>query len=276
MIALGSSVRLTASFLDTDSELVDAISVTVSITDSTDAEVDAGSATHSSTGVYYYDWTPGAEGSYIATFTGTFADGTATVVAELDVDDSETTATPSTTQYLGDDFEIVFSSGYDPMLADPEYLLPMFSGEVSLVEISELIHKYSVEVEGWLGTVEPFPEVYDYVVAATLCALGRRYNGLMDGLSSATSVMLGDLQVMQSGGGSAKYVVNRGSASSWCEYAELLRRLIKNTVGGGMTSAVKAGAWVSPIQDRTSRLIRVKRGGRRCGSTNLWDRDRCD
>ena len=273
MIPLGSSIRLNASFYNEDDELTDAISVAVSIVDGSNVEVESGSATREGLGTYSYDWTPTDEGSYVATFTATFSDAIAVVATEIDVDDESTPATPSTTVFLGDDYEFIVSAGYEPMLADPEYLLPMFGGEVTLVEVSELVYRYSLEVLAWLGSREPGPEAYDYVVAATLCALGRRYSGLMDGISTTGSITLGDLQV-QDGSSSSSYVVNRGSASTWCEYAELLRRHIRNSGGGGMTSAVKSGAWSSPLQNRTARLVRTRRG-RGC-STNLWDRDICD
>jgi hypothetical protein len=143
---------------------------------------------------------------------------------------------------LGADVIISFSSGFSPLLVDPESIA-VYVDDVSNLEIAQLVHRFSLEVVRLFGN-GPYPEaVYDYIIAATLCALSRKYEGF--GASSSAGFSLGDLQIRDQESGSK----NRGDATSWCEMAELLRQELR-TAKGGLMSARKAGNRPTPVPSR--------------------------
>lgn len=154
---------------------------------------------------------------------------------------------------LGEDIVVMFSSGYVPMLIDPE-AVQLFYPEAPLIEIAQWVNKFSLEVEAIFPNGDYSTIAFDYIQAATLCALSRKFEGI--GTSNYSGFTLGDLQVMDTAStqGSKK---DRGNATTWCELAETLRKEMKMTKGG-ITSSVKAGSWCTPIPSR--RLRKAERG----------------
>lgn len=256
MPVLGSTLTLTATFRDGDSTLVDPDSIVVDIYNEEGASV-LGSTPSSeervSVGVYSYVWVPDVLGVLTVEFTGVFNDGDDIVLETTFIitPDTEDASAP----ILEEDVVVLFSSGFTPMLIDPEAVQPFYP-EASLIEIAQWVHKFSLEV-ATIFTDGNYPLIaLDYIQAATLCSLSRKFEGI--GTSNYSGFTLGDLQVMDTAGTQSSKK-DRGNATTWCELAETLRREMKMTKGG-IVSSVKAGSWCTPIPDR--RIKKAERGSR--------------
>ena len=247
MPAIGSTFNIVVTFRDSSDALVNPDAIIVETFDSdgyalTSATPDT--PEWISTGKYLFTWTPTEEGVFTVSITGEVA-GEDDIVVEMDftiTTDNEDSTAPS----LDEDVVITFSSGFIPLLVDPESISVHFD-EASLLEISQLVNKFSLEVEALFPTGSYPAIAYEYVEAATLCGLSRLYDGI-GGASNYSGFTLGDLQV-QNSQGSSKSSKNRGGASTWCELAEILRREMR-AAKGGIKSAQKAGYWISPVPRR--------------------------
>lgn len=256
MPVLGTTLNITATFRDPDGALVDPDSISVELFDEDGNDLVGAtpdSPTRLSLGKFRYTWVPDVIGNVTVVFTGQFVSADDIVLENVFVitEDNE----DSTAPILMEDVTILFSSGYNPMLVDPE-LVAAFYPEAPLIEIAQWVHKFSVEVSNIFANGD-YPDIaFDYIQAATLCALSRQYEGM--GTSNYTGFTLGDLQVMDttSAQNSKK---DRGNATTWCELAETLRKEMKMTKGG-ITSSVKAGSWCTPIPSR-----RLRKAGRGSG-----------
>jgi hypothetical protein len=121
-----------------------------------------------------------------------------------------------------------------PVYVDPEFILQYYSSG-DLVEITEIIHRKSLDLESKLGltSLEPISALqHDYIVAATMCELSRIYgmtNGGLTGFTSAARFKLGDLEVDKgtTGGRLPSGSYDLGNAGSWCELAAVLKSQLR-------------------------------------------------
>jgi len=253
---IGQKLNITANFRDSNGNLVDPDFITIELIDVNGVPIlgaTPSSPEKLSIGVYRYSWTPDIIGEMTIVFTGEFT-GSDDVILRCDfviVTDQEDSTAPS----LGEDVVITFSSGYDPMLVDPEFILSYYP-EAPVIEIAQWVHRFSLEVNALFGANPP-KIALDYIHAAVLCALSRQYEGI--GSAGSSGFTLGDLQVSD-GGGTSSRKADRGNAMSWCELAEVLRREMK-MAKGGMRSSVKALNWGTPIPGRRLRKAERGRGG---------------
>ena len=67
----GNSVYFQCTFYTIRGAKVDPTSPTYSVTDSDSVEVDSGTPTKASTGVYYFYYAPASEGKFVVKFSGT-------------------------------------------------------------------------------------------------------------------------------------------------------------------------------------------------------------
>lgn len=252
MPALGSTFNIVATFRDSGSDLVDPDNIAVDVLDENGDSITGATpatAQRISLGKYSFAWTPDAEGSFTVVITGELTSDPDIVLTQeftITADNPDSTA-PA----LDEDVILMFSSGFDPLLVDPE-LIQSYVPEATLMEIALMVNKFSLEVTK-IFTNGDYPSIaYDYIQAATLCALSRLHEGINS--SSYSGFTLGDLQVMDTS--SSKSGTNRGNVSSWCELAEILRKEMK-LAKGGMVSSVKAGSWRSPVPSR--RLKKAER-----------------
>lgn len=181
-----------------------------------------------STGQFVYLWTPTTTGNFNVQFFGEFFDSSTDVVNNFFTVYEDTNAPISNT--LEADQTILYLGVLDPMYLDPAEIQLIFP-DATNVEISELIHQFSLEVkkiEKLQDDEDPSYTGLEYIYAATCCSLSRIYDDISAG--SEASFRLGDLEV--SNRGTSKTTVNRGNATSWCELAAALRaELLANNVG---------------------------------------------
>ncbi len=253
MPAIGSTFNITAYFRDDSNTLVDPDGIEVDVLDSEGESVTGATpqtAVRISLGKYQFTWTPDTEGDFTVIITGSFTSADDIVLQQLFqiTEDNPDNTAPT----LDEDVVLSFSSGFVPLLLDPE-LIKIYSDEASYLEISQIINKFSLEVERLFPNGD-YPSVaLDYIQAATLCSLSRIHEGI--GSSNYSGFTLGDLQVMNTTTSGSKTGTDRGNIVSWCELAELLRKELRSAKGG-IVSAVKAGAWGTPIPSR--RLTRAE------------------
>lgn len=227
-IYVNDTIRIRVRFVDQDPLTGDQIevspgSVSVTVNNSSDVEIDSGSATQITGSEYYYDFTPSDPGGYTITFVGTMPDTTfITVSQQLYVSSTSQDYRPSVT--LSSDETILFAADIAPLYIDPEELLPIFP-EASLIEAGELVHNYSKEVQEIYslsaddnGQSLSFTAL-EYIKAAAACELSRTY-GL--GSEDELQVRLGDLSVTNRS--LPRGTVNRGNATTWCQIAAALRK----------------------------------------------------
>ena len=253
MPALGNTLNIYATFRDDTSALIDPDSIETDVLDSAGNSTSGATPTtpeRVSLGKYKLPWTPDEVGSFTVVITGHFSGEDDVVLSQLFVitEDNEDSTAPS----LDEDVIILFSAGFDPLYLDPE-LISIYADEASYIEIAQIINKFSIEVKTLFPNGDHPPVALDYIQAATLCTLSRIHEGV--GSSNYSGFTLGDLQVMNTTTSGSKTGTNRGNIVSWCELAELLRKELRNAKGG-IVSAVKAGAWGTPIPSR--RLTRAE------------------
>lgn len=205
------------------STVEDPTSVTVRILDSSGHLISGATPaapTREAVGVYSYQWTPLDVGTFTMEFDGVFGtDDHSVVPIRIFVEDPSTApVTPATRATLGEDRILTFMVEADPMFADPEDLAIIYP-DTDPVEVSELIHTFSLEAQDVTGLSEPTALMREYVFAATACALSRIY-GMTDG--DTYNVALGDLHVEKQF--QNKSTVTRSNATTWCELAALLRQ----------------------------------------------------
>ena len=256
-ISLGSTLNIQFSFL-LNGDLVDPDILTgeIYLHDGTSfpvAATDTFAVANDAVGVYSFDWTPNVEGKYLIKLTGEFDDSTPEIVhlKYFLIGDIETTNT------LDSSYLVTILGELEPLYIDPEDILTYYpSGD--LIEITEIIHRKSLELENKVGC-DPIQEItalqHDFLVAATMCELSRRYgltNGGLNGFSGADSFKLGDLEVSDGGANSrlatGKY--DTGNADSWCELAISLKLQLTSSKEA-MRSVVPGSDYLSPIPIRT-------------------------
>lgn len=206
----------------------------------------------SSTGIYYYDWTPAEDGKFKLVFTGTLPGATPSQVVNervFYIGSAEPTVT------LGEAVEYNFLGELTPLYVDPEVIHTLYA-DVDYVEAAELIYRYSLEIQSWFGeNVEVTQTVEDYIIASVMCELSKIYyfGGGIGGFTTATDYMLGDLQVKRgSGTSNSRNSLYRGNAANWCEMASLLRDELTYT-RNNMKSVVRGSALDNPMPERKLR-----------------------
>ena len=240
-IFVNDTVRIKVKFVDIDPNTleqteVEPVSVSVSVLNSSDEEIDSGSATSITGSQYYYDFSSTNPGEFTVKFTGTLENGTYVVVnQQLYVSSTDKEYKPAIT--LRENETIYFAPELAPLYLDPEELLPLFP-DASLIEIGELIHNYSHEINQLYGiTTLPGTEedplakisgvtsstyaVIDYIRASVACELSRTYGF---GSDDELSVQLGDLSIGNKT--MPRSDVNRANATTWCQIAAALRKEI--------------------------------------------------
>lgn len=224
-ILVNNEATITVAFMDytgtnDPGNLVDPDSVSVSVLKD-NVEIKSDTPFKLGVGEYSYVHLFTEVGDFTVKFTGNFTDQQATpsaytVVIEEDV---QVVASFVGQQKLGTTKEIVFSTDVTPLYADPEEIQRAYP-EAGLVEIVELIQKFSLEADRILDTPTPMPQIgYDFIKESTLCALSAIYDPFD---MSGGSITLGDLSV--DSGRRYNGVVNRGNASNSCERAFVLRQ----------------------------------------------------
>lgn len=248
MPSVNDTVRVKVTFnswSDGDEQVPDdPDSVVVNILDSDGDVLSTDSPTPSGDyATYYYDWTPTSEGTFTVQFVGTFSDDSVDVVpVEFTVGGPETVTT------LGIDYEISFAAGLSPLYLDPEDFLPLFP-DARAIEIATFIKLYSEEMDLLFAGKDLTNTAYDYIRAATACALSRVYS---EGEGNESSFALGDLQVTTRN--TPKTSVNRANATTWCELAAVLRSEMYRG-RAGMKPVVKGSNFENPMPIRTLKTI---------------------
>lgn len=247
-IAVDSTVTITVVFRNWNSDedygdivIPDSVDVSIYRNDATALYL-SGPATAQSDGSFTYTWTPSEIGEYTIDFVGTFnVDNSTTVITE-----DFTVATESLyTERLDDEQELVFAVDATPLYIDPETLLTYFS-EATALEVMELVHKYSLEVQKIFKDKELPAVAYEYIEAATLCSLARVYDEALGG--QETSFTLGQLQVTDRR--NSRGPLTRGSASNWCELAAALRIEMRRTSSGSVKGVVRGSKLRNPMPQR--------------------------
>lgn len=174
-------------------------------------------------GIYSYDFKSMSAGTFKVEFVGTFSDGSISKAGNEITVGSEGEKT-----FLGANQELVFLSDLSPLLVDPEEL-QLFYTEATLLEIAELIHRFSVEVQNLFGVLDEYPfVVYEYIRAAVECALFRTYGIGLAGVGE--DFTLGDLSV--SNNTKTRTGVTRGDAGTPCELAAAIRQEMARNARG--------------------------------------------
>lgn len=157
---------------------------------------------------------------------------------------------------LDSSYLVTFLGALTPVYVDPEYILQYYP-DGDLIEITEIIHRKSLELEdalGETGLTNITASQHDFVVAATMCELSRIYglnNGGLTGFVAASSFKLGDLEVDKgsTGGGSSSGKYDQGNAASWCELAATLKKQL-GLATGSMLPVVPGAIYDTPIPTR--------------------------
>ena len=240
-ILINDTVRIKVKFVDIDPNTleqqdVEPTSVQVTVFNSADEEVAFGAAVSITSSQYYYDFSSTIAGEFLVKFVGTLENGTYVVVnQQLYVSSIDKEYRPTIT--LRENEVIYFAPELAPLYLDPEELLPMFP-DASLIEIGELIHNYSHEINQLYGiTTLPGTEedplarisdvtsstyaVIDYIRASVACELSRTYGF---GSDDELSVQLGDLSIGNKT--MPRTDVTRANATTWCQIAAALRKEI--------------------------------------------------
>lgn len=240
-VLVNDTVRIKVRFVDTDpvtleQQDVSPLAVSVKIYNSNNVELVSTTASGLTSSQFYYDYTPTEPGQYKVTFVGTLTNNTfITVTQQLYVSTAEDDYRPVIT--LRQNENIYFAPEVSPLYLDPEELLPIFP-DASLLEIGELIHNYSHEVNQMYGITNlPGTEedplafiqdvtastyaVIDYIRASVACELSRTYGF---GSDDELSVQLGDLRIGNKN--IPRTDVNRSNATTWCQIAAALRKEI--------------------------------------------------
>lgn len=251
-ILVGDPIRVKVTFRDQLGVIVDPQTVPVYLYDDEDVVLTSAMAEKSDIGKYYYDWEPSEAGVFYIEFQGLFEDSTVTIVREQFIVE-DALVDPSPELKLGEDYIITFVSGAEPLYADPDEM-KVFFPEAEDTEILEYIFRYSEQVKKLTKDSKELPFVaYEYVRAATLCALSRVYE---IAAGDESSISLGDLSVTKRS--YPRSTINRANASDWCELAVVLyQELVR--VHTGMRAVVRGARYPNPMPDRTINKHRVRR-----------------
>lgn len=251
-VLVNDKVRIKVKFVDIDSttgtqfEVEPVPPVAVVVKDVNGNLIESGNATALTASTYFYDYTPTQPGTYTVKFVGIIVDpnyGTP-ITTQIPVSQQLYVSTP-TEEYrpvitLRENETIYFAPELKPLYLDPEELLPLFP-DASLMEIGELIHNYSHEINQLYGiTILPNTEedpldplkkisdvtsttyaVIDYIRASVACELSRTYGF---GSDDELSVQLGDLSIGNKT--MPRTDVTRANATTWCQIAAALRKEI--------------------------------------------------
>lgn len=240
-VLVNDTVRIKVKFVDTDPVTqeqteVSPIAVAVVVLNSSQEQVASANATQITSSEYYYNFSTSIAGEYTVTFTGTLANSTfITVSQQLYVSSLTEEYKPSVT--LRSDETISFAPDIAPLYLDPEELLRIFP-DATLLEIGELIHSYSHEVNQLYGITQlPGTEedplakisdvtgvtytVIDYIRASVACELSRTYGF---GGDDELTVQLGDLSITNKN--LPRSDITRANATTWCQVAAALRKEI--------------------------------------------------
>lgn len=265
IILVGEDVTFTASFLDYDDEtdgelIIDPESVLGhiykynSITSTYDAYADF-TPDEPESGIFQYIWAPTENGKYQIDFVATIS-----ILQEITNTRFVFIGTITTTDTLDANAVYYYLGILDPLYLDPEIVLRYFP-EGDLVEITELIHWYSTELQYILNDTtlindDITPVMQNYILASVLCDLSRLYtfSGGMNGFSSSNGFTLGDLEIKGSSSSSNSSNGSANMPTTWCELAALLRGQL---VGGsaGMKAIVKGSNYCNPIPCRRLRRV---------------------
>jgi len=237
-VLVNDTVRIKVRFVDVDpstgaQQEVEPVSVAVSIFDSDNNTVVSSNATQLTSSQYYYDYTPLTAGEYKVRFVGTLANSTT-----ISVDQQLYVSTP-TDEYrptitLRADETISFAADIEPLYLDPESLLSYYP-DASLLEIGELIHAYSNEINQIFGIKDPTQNglqtlensnistftILEYIKASVLCQLTKIYGF---GGDDELSLELSDFKITNKN--IPKSNITRANATTWCQVAAALRKEI--------------------------------------------------
>lgn len=209
-------------------------------------------------GVYYYEWTPSAVGTWYIEFKGIFGDGQTSVVREEFNVVTNLTGPSATGETLEEDFILEFATTVSPLYVDPEDIKEIYP-DASTVEAMEAIHRFSIEVEKYFKGREPSFTALEYIRAAALCTLSKVHDYGING--DENSISLGDLSF--STRTFPKMKITRANAGNWCELAAALRaEMMRGAFGMGMRE-VRAGSNIrNPMPKRKLHDKETHRGTR--------------
>jgi hypothetical protein len=256
-VLVNDTVRIKVKFVDKDpltgsQTEVSPLSVSVTIFDSNNVPVSPTptSAVQITSSQYYYDFIPNLAGEYKVTFVGTLPDSkNITVNQALYVSTPTEEYKPTIT--LKADETIAFAPSLRPLYIDPE-TIKIYFPDVPLLEIGELIHGFSHEVNTIFGIMDPNLDpttvvegdspnpvnilsryginpytVFEYIQASVLCRLTKIYGF---GGDDELSLELGDFKVTNRN--TPRSNITRANATTWCQVAAALRKeIIAKKVG---------------------------------------------
>lgn len=240
-VLVNDTVKIKVKFVDTDpvtleQQDVTPTSVAVAVFNSENEQISSAAAQQISGSEYYYNFSATSAGEYTIVFTGTLANNSIiTASQQLYVSSITEEYKPSIT--LRADETISFAPDISPLYLDPEELLTIFP-DATLLEIGELIHNYSHEVNQLYGITnlpgteeDPLAKisdvtsvtytVIDYIRASVACELSRTYGF---GGDDELTVQLADLSI--SNKNIPRSDITRSNATTWCQIAAALRKEI--------------------------------------------------
>lgn len=274
IISVGKTVRITATFRGwipaTPSSTIDQdpTSVSLAVLDDSNNILSTPAPIRDDIGIYHYDWTPSAPGTFIIQFTATYSNGLPEQInTEFTVIPvSGSFSIPLSANSLVQDQYIQFMINPQPMLLDPEEFLITWP-DASLFQISELVYQYSQEV---FNILKDWPQdtlatlmtdnivtqtALDFVEAAVNCALSRTYD-ITQG-ADISQITLGDLTIATTR--SLKDNPSRATATTWCELAGVIRNeLYQLSKRSGMKAMLKGSKYCNPIPMRRIQHIEWK------------------
>lgn len=226
-VLVNTSVRLKVVFFDQaeDGSQLEAniTSVQVLIKDGNGSTIVNSPANLLAGSEYYYDFTPTQAGTYSVKFTGT-TDANDILISELLLYANNYTSEYKPTITLRADETIIFAPDLEPLYLDPEELISVFP-DASLIEIGEMIYRYSLEIKEIYGlhgnedgSTLPFT-ILEYIKAAAACELSRTYGF---GGDDELSLKLADLEITNRS--APRTIATRSNATTWCQIAASLRR----------------------------------------------------
>lgn len=249
-VLVNDTVRIKVKFVDIDPTTgaqtdVSPASVNVIVKNSDNAVVaSTNSPPSSSASQYYFDYTPTLPDQYQVVFTGNLTGGSSIVVSQqLYVSTPTSEYKPTIT--LRADESISFAPNIAPLYIDPEGIRSYFP-DATLLEIGELVHGFSHEVNTIFGIRDPNLDpvslieedaadpvdllskygvnpytVFEYIQASVLCRLTKIYGF---GGDDELSLELADFKITNRN--TPRSNINRANATTWCQIAAALRKEI--------------------------------------------------
>jgi len=226
-VLVNDNVRLKVKFFDQGAGGIqieaNITAVQVVIKDSSEIIVVTSLATLLSGSEYYYDFIPTKADTYKVTFTGT-TNLNKSIVSKLTLYANTATTNYKPSITLRADETIMFAPDLSPLYLDSEELASIFP-DASLIEIGEMIYRYSLEIKEIYslkgdedGSTLPFV-ILEYIKAAAACELSRTYGF---GGGDELSLKLADLEITNTS--APKEIATRSNATTWCQIAASLRR----------------------------------------------------